>query len=170
MSQEIKWIKESMTVNKNKKILISNYCCAANISREKFYNFFGSGLTGFFGYVLEREIKSSFSKHNDISKIVDNSLDEIAEYSDVYLQMFEQTSCAQHNEIRKKVRKVLFDVLKEYCFERKGISSTVLDSVVENIYNDLFAWIVRGCEYDKNVVYRAIKLYFPTLHGHRCED
>lgn len=170
MSQEIKWIKQSMTFNKNNKIAINNYCCVANISRLKFYNFFGSGLTGFFGYVLERQIKSSFSKHNHISKIIDSSLDEIAEYSDVYLQMFEQTTCAQHNEIRKKVRKALFEALKEYCFNKKGISSTVLDSVVENIYNDLFAWIVRGCEYDKNEVYRAIKVHFPILHGHRCDD
>lgn len=165
---EIVMIKKSMTMNKSGKFMISNYCRVMKVNRNKHYAFFGIGASNFFAYVLEKQIRITFSNGKKISDILFEALVEIKQHREVYLQMFNQTSFEEHNKMQERLRKVLQEELREYSYHCKGISANRLESICGNIYSKLLDWIIHGCEEKEINVYQAIKLHIPALEGHRC--
>lgn len=166
---EIGMIKKSMTMNKSGKFIISNYCRVVGVNRNKHYAFFGIGASNFFAYVLEKQIRITFSKEKKISDILFEALVEVKQYREVYLQMFKQTSFEEHNKMQEKLRKVLQEELREYSYHRKGISANRLESICGNIYSKFLDWIIHGCKEKMIDVYQAMKLHIPALEGHRCD-
>lgn len=156
-------------VYQGKKITIEDICKACNISRSTFYHKYKS-LDVFIEYYLIEQINEYFKYDRKLSmaKATYDFMSVIKEKKSIIQFLYDQTTCFEHNQIKKKLVLEFKDVVYFYSSQKYGMSEENLNRVSEGLYNQIHAWILHDCSDEITKVLGFCKEYFAIVCGHRC--